>query len=461
VEVGQLPAEAPCDPAEPLDSTPEKSRQLPDKGHLFNALLTAMVIAGQGVFLLCDIFGLTRTALGVHVARLGLPAPHERPGRNTRRAWSVPDVVRLIIWRMAGVHPEVIGAKLGTPRSANAVRAKARRLGIVPPPRKMLHRPASLADPGGDGLKSLVPALSLLPVPVPGDEEEAAGWVPRKRGRPRKIRPAPSVPEKLPPEKRASGRKRARSVQAPSAATGVPVVAAGMESLPARAPNTASTGSENLVSSKVSFAGASVAPGWSKDRLPRHEREIDLCDLRGDLTWFRHLNQCGKIGRTGRLHNRVAVWLAAVMIAGGLRFDAAAARLGVTPNSFRTFRTNAGIPRIGRKQMGTVFDPAAALEVIAQSDFEIRECLRTGKFFWAARRDKGDRLSPTLKAGERPIGVEPQRWTLTKKIPLIRISPRETGGIDDMEKGRCVTPLPPFRGGYPIPTFRGGWSSAA
>jgi hypothetical protein len=56
-EVGQRPTEALCDPKEPLDSTPEESRQLPDKGHLFNTLLTAMVLAGQGVFLLCDIFG--------------------------------------------------------------------------------------------------------------------------------------------------------------------------------------------------------------------------------------------------------------------------------------------------------------------------------------------------------------------------------------------------------------------
>jgi hypothetical protein len=38
----------------------------------------------------------------------------------------VLDTVRLIAWRIAGVHPEVIGLRLG--RSANAVRAKARRL---------------------------------------------------------------------------------------------------------------------------------------------------------------------------------------------------------------------------------------------------------------------------------------------------------------------------------------------
>jgi hypothetical protein len=388
------------------------------------------------------------------VERLGLPAPHARPWRNTRRSWSVPDVVRLIIWRIAGVHPEVIGARLDTPRSANAVRAKARRLGIPPPPRKMLHRPESLADPGADGLKDLVPGIP--PVPAQRIGEEVVGSAPRKRGRPRKFRPAPPAMEDRPAAKRASGRKRARAAQEASAArAGVPGVAvSGQSAAPASgalldlspgAPKTAST-------------GASPAPVWSKDRLPRHESEIDLRDLQGDLTWFRHLNQSDK---PGRLYNRVAVWLGGVMIAGGLRFDAAAARLGVTPNSFKTFRTNAGIPKIGRKEMGTAFDPAAALEVIAQSDFEIRECLRSGKFFWAAKRDKGDRLSPVLKRGERPIWAEPQRWSLTKKIPLIRISLGETGGIDDMEKARCVTPPPPLRGGYPIQTFRGGWSNAA
>ena len=42
----------------------------------------------------------------------------------------VEDIRLLIAWRPSGVRPEVIGQHLTRPRSANAVRAKARRLGL-------------------------------------------------------------------------------------------------------------------------------------------------------------------------------------------------------------------------------------------------------------------------------------------------------------------------------------------
>jgi hypothetical protein len=107
-----------------------------------------MVAAGQGVQAICLYLGLTRAALDDHLVRLGLRPPHDRPLRNPGpRGWSNLDTQRLIAWRVRGIHPETIGQRLC--RSPNAVRAKARRLGIPRPDRKSLQKvdPAGLEDP--------------------------------------------------------------------------------------------------------------------------------------------------------------------------------------------------------------------------------------------------------------------------------------------------------------------------
>ena len=113
-----------------------------------DAVLAGMVAAGQGIHAICLYLGLTRAVLDEHLVRLGLRTPHERPLRRPGpRGWSVLDTIRLIAWRVAGIHPEAIAERLG--RSANAVRAKARRLGLPRPDRKALQRvdPATLEDP--------------------------------------------------------------------------------------------------------------------------------------------------------------------------------------------------------------------------------------------------------------------------------------------------------------------------
>jgi hypothetical protein len=117
-------------------------------GFPFDPVLAGMVAAGQGIQAICLYLGLTRAALDDHIARLGLKRPHDRPLRKGGpRGWSALDTRRLIAWRVRGIHPETIGQRLG--RSANAVRAKARRLGIPRPDRKSLQRidPAHLEDP--------------------------------------------------------------------------------------------------------------------------------------------------------------------------------------------------------------------------------------------------------------------------------------------------------------------------
>ena len=114
----------------------------------FDRVLAGMAAAGHGIEAICLYLGLTRTVLLEHVVRLGLATPHDRPLRKSgARGWSVLDTMRLIAWRVAGVHPETIGARLG--RSANAVRAKARRLGLPVPDRKTLRKldPGTLEEP--------------------------------------------------------------------------------------------------------------------------------------------------------------------------------------------------------------------------------------------------------------------------------------------------------------------------
>src|SRR5439155_11198681 len=106
--------------------------------------------------------------LGEHLVRLGLRTPHERSLRKPGpRGWSVLDTIRLIAWRVVGIHPETIAQRLG--RSANAVRAKARRLGVPRPDRKALRRvdPARLEDPiPGFGIGGQAAACEPLPRPM-------------------------------------------------------------------------------------------------------------------------------------------------------------------------------------------------------------------------------------------------------------------------------------------------------
>jgi hypothetical protein len=151
----------------------------------FDRVLAGMVAAGQGIEAICLFLSLSREALDDGLVRLGLRTPHDRPLRRPGpKGWSVADVIRLIYWRATGVHPEDIGHRLG--RSANAVRSKARRLGIPAPDRKALRRvePASLRDPSPLGHAGVfwpaapVPASSRAPTrpcrPSPAGSAAAA-----------------------------------------------------------------------------------------------------------------------------------------------------------------------------------------------------------------------------------------------------------------------------------------------
>jgi len=105
----------------------------------YDSVLRGMVGAGLGIQAICEYLGLACETLDHNLVRLGLKRPHDRPLRRAgRKAWTAPDVMRLILYRMAGIHPAYIAAKLD--RSVSGVYAKLRRLGIPAPPRSALRR---------------------------------------------------------------------------------------------------------------------------------------------------------------------------------------------------------------------------------------------------------------------------------------------------------------------------------
>jgi hypothetical protein len=325
-----------------------------------------MIAAGQGVHALCLFLHLTREALDAHIVRLGLATPHDRPIRKGgAKAWSIPDTIVASFLRLAGVHPEIIGRALSQPRSANAVRTKLRRMGLRGPRRADLFKPdpASLHLPDAGMIARLTrsqadfaTAAHDLRVLVVGQPGQPGSSAPAKRAR--KGRTGNII---------RSERQRELPLMG---------VVAGRDKDEAAKPE--------LV------IPAAVTPVPSKEEL------VDF----NDLTWFR-----GLIG-TNPLTSRVAVYVVGILILGGLHYKAAARKLGLSDASFRTFRTNMGVPvDMDRSKAGTRFDAEAARITFARSGYELRLCMRTQKnWFWVKKTDKGVRVSPPYRTKERYVG---------------------------------------------------------
>ncbi|MCB8883038.1 hypothetical protein ACELLULO517_22510 [Acidisoma cellulosilytica] len=344
---------------------------------LFDRLLACMVSAGQGIQALCLFLSLSRAVLDEHIIRLGIATPHDRPMRGGgAKAWSLRDTLRLIVWRLAAVHPDVIGQRLDTPRSANAVRAKARRLGIPCPDRKALHKPQpdSLRDPG---VVDFMASIML------------AG-----------IEPGQTADEAL---------KRLRE--------SVVVSAAEVVSLPVKEGRPARK--RNKAAGQREFPFFGIVPDQADQKvaqpevleIPSTENQVDFKE---NLTWF-----AGLKGRTKAQTNRVAVWVAFMLMAGGLHYKEAAKKLGVTPAAFRTFKTNVAIPSDSdRRKMGGVFDLDAAEATLKRSGYELKRCLKSDNWFWAKKSEKGVRLSPPFRRGEKIIGERGNKFTIVTRAML-------------------------------------------
>ena len=344
---------------------------------LFDRLLACMVSAGQGIQALCLLLSLSRATLDEHIIRLGIATPHDRPIRGGGpKAWSLKDTLRLIVWRLAGVHPEVIGLRLDTPRSANAVRAKARRMGIPCPERKALHKPHpdTLRDPWTWHFMATI----MLAGRVPGQTADEA----LKRLRESAVANAAEVVS-LPVKEERPARKRNK--------------AAGQRELP-------------FFGIVPDQAVKKVEPPKIL-KVPSAENQVDFKE---NLAWFSGLK-----GRTKAQTNRVAVWIAFMLMAGGLHYKEAAKKLGVTPAAFRTFKTNVAIPSDSdRRKMGNVFDLDAAEATLNRSGYELRRCLKSNNWFWAKKSEKGVRLSPPLRRGEKIIGERGNKFIIITRAML-------------------------------------------
>jgi hypothetical protein len=337
-----------------------------------------MIATGQGVQALCLFLHLTREALGTHIVRLGRAMPHDRPIRKGgANAWSIADKTLAIFLRLSGVHPDVIGQMLSKPRSGNAVRAQARRLGVPCPSRSDLFRP----DPSS--LRALDAAMIARVMRSRGDFAETA----------RLLRHLLLKDSSRPPEVAAKPAHHGR--------TGRIIRSEGQRELPLM----------GVVAGRdKDEAKPEVETPVAATPVPAKEELVDF----NDLTWFRSL-----IGKNP-LTNRVAVYVAGMLILGGLHYKAAAKRLGLSDASFRTFRTRMDIPvDADRSKAGTAFDEEAAKLTLLRSGYELRLCMRTQKnWFWVKKTDRGVRNSPPCRIKERFVGERSNKIQILTRAML-------------------------------------------
>lgn len=384
----------------------------------FDEVLRGMVAAGQGIEALCLLLGLTQARLDDHLARLGLVTPHNRPMRKAgARGWSIMDTIRLIAWRIAGVHPEVIGESLG--RSAGAVRSKARRLGLRAPSRKLLHKPdpTTLRDPEpGFGWRNSM--RSSAPATPEASCGRVAGIIAyRKRG-------AEATEAFL---QRADTAPDAKITKVFDAST-------GQRELP-RFGVISGTGREpaNQDVKQYQREVVQLAHPTPEFVLPKTEAEVDFGS---DLRWI------GAMRRP--LTNKLIVWVCGMLMMGGLTYQEAAKRVGMTQSAFRTFRTRSGIPvDEDRSKFGLNFDERCARATFAQAGYVLQHCKtaseapdRKGNWFWVHKADVNKiRFSPPKRKRIHQIEGRYNKISILKG-PIVSRSPHDIMAPFAKDNGR-------------------------
>jgi hypothetical protein len=414
-------------------------------GFPLDAVLAGMVAAGQGIHAICLYLGLTRPALDDHLVRLGLRTPHERALRKPGpRGWSVLDTIRLIAWRLAGIHPDTIALRLG--RSANAVRAKARRLGIPRPDRKALQRvdPERLQDPvpgfgvGGQAVARDALSRPMSPSAVCGTSaglvsvrvgDDRAGIVDVRAPLlqiARETASGRSPPPDAPSQPGFAGRKRDRGI-GKEAARG-PKGQLDLPLFPAL-PGTASPAEPHARSARDPEASpAPAAPGRADRKsepavglgesglvtreavraIPQKKEEV--C-LPGDLTW---------IGRVRKpLGNQAVVWALGMLYFGGLHWTKIAERIGKRPRATSTLLQRCDVPNdYDRSKFGDVFDEELARANLEISGFELAEYKldeRRREYFWRKKKDRATVTRNRIR--RRAMGLVEPYWS--ERIELI------------------------------------------
>ena len=353
----------------------------------FDRVLAGMVAAGQGIDALCLFLSLSREALDDSLVRLGLRTPHDRPLRKPGpRGWPVADVIRLIYWRATGVHPEDIGHRLG--RSANAVRSKARRLGIPTPDRKALRRvdPSSLRDPS---------ALGHAGVCWPGVLPVAAS----SHTSSRPCRPGPAAPAA------ATSATKPSSAPTPAAAPVSPaagttaggVVALHPQAAPAPvadqvAPTPGSQRTLQLFRVVPGHPGnvppaAPITPIKAPAPAPASPQPASYFDPSSDLTWV------SKLKRVDR--NEAAVRALSLRYFGGQDYKSIARDAGMTVRAVTSIFTRVNLPRDHfRKKFGPRWDAECAQVTLDRSGYILQRDISYADreearrpLFWRQKRD--------------------------------------------------------------------------
>lgn len=352
----------------------------------FDRVLEGMVGAGFGIAAICLYLDLTRAALDLSLARLGLRTPHDRPLRKPgAKSWSVTDTRRLILWRQTGIHPDVIGVRLS--RSANAVRGKARRLGIPAPDRKALRRvdPWSLPDP--------IPGLGF-PDPASAEVSEQAAHARQSaeaRAADQQQAGEDSIQPRQPtddaPAAPARG-NRARKATAQRELARLPVIA-GEEQVCALAPpskpeqgnsspvaGSAISGEISKNSERVGDTAIAAGTGAEEPRvatsaanhptnattssvLPAVPRAALASQPEGDTPVDDDLTWIGKLRHV--IYDKEAVRIIGMRQMGLEHWRSTAAALGLTPGQLKTIRTRIDIPiDRDRRKFDTTYDPELA-----------------------------------------------------------------------------------------------------
>ena len=372
-----------------------------------DALLRGMVAAGQGFHAILDYLGLSRMALEAHIVRLGLPMPHERLRRRAggRNPWADDDVRRLIAWRLAGVHPETIGVRLG--RSVGAIRSKARRLGVPRLDRRALRKfdPTTLTDP---------------PACVWAENLQTHAAKPTPEGRCGTGAGAPSIAGGLNETSFDAGNNNAVFVDAAAPAQSsfdLGAVAGGTKSAGPRAIRAGVTCQERANRRKRGQRelGLLQVVGGADVRQPEapFPATHHAVDFTGDLTWM------GRMACPQK--SDIYVWALGLLFMSGLHWREIAERIGRKPGSVRSMRTRFGIPKVfDRRKLTVELDPLRGKISCSVSKYIIKRCIESGTYFWCHRDDRTINTCPMVR---RKKGLRDQR--IEGRSPLFHLVSRE------------------------------------
>ncbi|MBN8907897.1 MAG: hypothetical protein J0H99_14950 [Rhodospirillales bacterium] len=323
----------------------------------FDGVLAGMVGAGLGIEAICLYLGLSRAALDASLIRLGLRTPHDRPLRKPgARGWSVLDTMRLIAWRVAGIHPATIGERLG--RSPNAVRAKARRLGIAAPDRKALRRadPATLVDPtSGFGFPDASPAnATAAESALCGTAAGSVSFRTESGDAGNVVLRAPFPPGDVPVSVAVRRGKTARKPTAQGELQLLRIIPGGEPTPPP--PALTWTPATDLVAPTAPIPAPAPPPATRGEPASRAKPE---------LAWIAQ-------GYFGRQNYRQT-----------------ALEVGISESALASFYDRIDLPRdLDRRKFGDTCDQALAKVNLAKSGYEMAVCSRSQRFFCRHRSDR-------------------------------------------------------------------------